>query len=195
MDSDPGALARRFEAIDEQVDALVAATGLACPSGCGACCLSPEVEAAPEELELLAQEWVRRGEARALLDRLAALEAEGRRQCALYRPSSEDGRQGRCGAYAWRPLVCRLFGFAARHDRRGQPELVLCAVMSAAAPEATAQAARQVAAGAPAPLFGDHAHGLIADLGGRGSERLPINQALRQALERALLHARLAAGE
>lgn len=195
MDSDLGTLGARFEAIDREVDALVAATGLACPPGCGACCLSPEVEAAPEELALLAQEWVRRGEALALLERLATLETEGRRQCALYRPSSEDGRQGRCGAYAWRPLVCRLFGFAARHDRRGRTELVVCAVMSSAAPETTAAAARQVAAGTPAPLFGDHAHGLIADFGGRGTERLPINQALRQALERALLSARLSAAE
>jgi uncharacterized protein len=184
-------LVARFAAIDAEVDALVASTGLACPPGCGACCLSPEVEAAPEELAYWADEWVRRGSAEATLARLSALESAGSSTCVLYEPSSSDGRSGRCGAYAWRPLICRLFGFAARTNRLEQKELVVCKTMAAASPARTQAAATAVQAGSPAPDFATHAHGLIADLGGLGGTRLPINQALKQALHKRLLKQQL----
>lgn len=189
------ALGAHFQALDGEIAALQAATGLACPPGCGACCLSPEVEAAPEELTLWAEEWVLQGRAEATLARLETLEAEGIPTCALYEPSSADGRDGRCGAYAWRPLVCRLFGFAARTNRHEQKELVVCRTMAAASPAVTRSAALAVAAGLPAPDFASHAHGLSAALGGRGDRRLPINQALKAALQKRLLEQRLAALE
>ncbi|KAG1679645.1 hypothetical protein FOA52_006162 [Chlamydomonas sp. UWO 241] len=46
---------------------------------------------------------------------LAALEERASLLCALYEPEGGEGggARGRCGMYEQRPLVCRLFGFAA----------------------------------------------------------------------------------
>lgn len=177
-----------LERADVATRAFAARTGLACPPGCGACCLSPHVEASVAELRPLAAALVAQGRAEEVLARVAALEAAGEARCALYEPAPDDPRRGRCGAYELRPLVCRLYGFSARRDRAGAPELVACRTMRAAAPDAVARAAAAVA---EAPLMGDHAHALAADAPGEDGRRLPIDRALRRALEAALLRARL----
>lgn len=41
--------------------------------------------------------------------------------------NAEKINAGRCLTYKWRPLLCRLFGFAAVLDKNSRPELVTCA--------------------------------------------------------------------
>lgn len=177
-----------FARADAGTAALRAATSLACPPGCGACCLSPEVETTVAEVEPLARALVEEGRAGALIERLADAPAP----CALYVPEPDDPRRGRCSAYRDRPLVCRLFGFSARRDRQGQPELLACRTMRAGDPDGVARAARAVAAGeVEAPVSADLARALVSELPGEAGRLLPINVALARALERELLRARL----
>jgi len=180
----------RLAAIDGEVEHFVAASGLACPPGCGACCLSPEVEATVVELAPMAAALIDAGRAEATLAALAA--APRPAPCVLYQPDPADPRRGRCSAYATRPLICRLFGFGARHGRDGRPELVTCKTMRAADPERMAAVSADELLVRRAPIMADHAHGLAADFPGEGTELLPINAALEQALHRELLHRRMA---
>lgn len=185
--------AEHFERADRATEELARRTGLACPPGCGACCLSPLVETIDAEVRPLAAALVDEGRAPFVLARLDALAAAGDRRCALYEPEEKDPRRGRCGAFALRPLVCRLFGFAARRDRLGRPELIACSVMRAADPATVERAREDVRAGAAVPLLGDHVRAIAAEDPTGGARQVPINDALRSALERELLARRIAA--
>jgi len=188
-------LVARFARADALTGGLRERAGLACPPGCGACCLSPEVETTALELRPLARELARAGRAGALLAELARRASAGDARCVLYAPEPGDARRGRCTAYGLRPLVCRLFGFAARRDRAGRLELVACRTMRAWDPAAVSRAERDVAAGGTAAVLPDEAHALAAEFPDAGARRLPINAALARALERELLRCRLRALE
>lgn len=178
-----------LRAIDDATSRFAAATGLRCPDGCGRCCLSPSVETTAGELAPLADEIVRRGAAGALLERLEASGGAG--CCVLYESDAADPARGRCSMYAWRPSICRLFGFAGRRDGDGRPRFRACRVHVETAPAVAAAAVETVERGDLAlPMFSEHAAAVIA--AADGSSRLePINVALHHAIERAALAARL----
>jgi Fe-S-cluster containining protein len=181
------ALIELFSRLEAETAAFAGTSGLRCPDGCGACCESPNVYTSAVELEPLAEELVARGEAEAALDRAAAA---GPGQCVFY--ASHGPGLGRCTVYALRPMICRLFGFAAVRDKQGQPELAGCRVHKAAQPEAMAHARALVAGGHPVPMMTDWQQ-RAAELGTSATGALvPINQAIQQALERALFAAALA---
>jgi len=170
-----------FSRLEAETSAFAGASGLRCPDGCGACCESPNVYTTVVELEPLAQELVARGEAEAALERAAVA---GPGQCVFY--ASHGPGQGQCTVYALRPMICRLFGFAAVRNKQGEPELAGCRVHKAAQPEAMAHARALVAGGQPVPMMTDWQQ-QAAELGTSAtSELMPINQAIAQAMERAL---------
>lgn len=185
----------RLATAAEATEAFSAAHGLHCPPGCGACCLSPEVECSVTEWGPLVRELVREGRAEAVLAQLHAQLASGSSVCVFYAPEDGDPRRGRCQVYGLRPMICRLFGFSARRGRDGTPELVSCRVMREQDPAAVAAAAQAVREGAPAPVMGDLMGAVLTEAPGTDGRMLPINEALRVALERALLRARFEAAE
>lgn len=174
-----------LERLDEDTRALGNATGLGCPPGCGACCENPHIETTVLELLPAAFELLERGEAEHVLERPEVQGGEGR--CTFFEPSSSAGG-GRCGLYAHRPGICRLFGFASVHTRRGS-ELAACRVHRLTAPHVVSAAERHVAEGGRAGNFaswGVEVAGLEPTL---GTHPLPFNEALRQALVRVLSEA------
>ena len=185
----------RLATAAEATEAFSAAHGLHCPPGCGACCLSPEVECSVTEWGPLVRELVREGRAEAVLAQLHAQLASGSSVCVFYAPEDGDPRRGRCQVYGLRPMICRLFGFSARRGRDGTPELVSCRVMREQDPAAVAAAAQAVREGAPAPVMGDLMGAVLTEAPGTDGRMLPINEALRVALERALLRVRFEAAE
>jgi hypothetical protein len=90
--------------------------------------------------------------------------------------------------------MCRLFGFAAAAGSGSRPELAVCGVMRAAIPDQTRAAAEAVRwGGLKAPVMREWslaAYRLDPTL---GSQPLPINAALKQALERVGLERSYAA--
>lgn len=182
-----GQVTALYTRLDREVAAFAAASRLSCPQGCGACCLSETVEATVVEMLPLALELLRTGEGEKLL---AELTADTRnRRCILYRQEwTEQGRWG-CSPYPHRPVVCRLFGFAGNLDRHGNPRLALCRVMKAAGVDGE----RLILDNWQSPMVrfataGLAVRGIHPDL---GREALPINEALRRAIEMVELSFRL----
>jgi Fe-S-cluster containining protein len=192
VESDLGRVREQLELASSATAAFAAEQALSCPPGCGACCLSTEVECTVAELGPLAAELVERGTATAVLDQARAAPLGA---CVLYVPEAQEARRGRCSEYRLRPRICRLFGFAGRSNRAGANELVACRVMRAADPLGVARAVTAVAAGAPVPLYGTHFADRSADEAGAGGRLRPINEALTLALERELLRRHLASSE
>jgi len=177
-----------YARIDAQTEAFARASGLCCPAGCGACCLSPEVEATELEMEWMAEHLLEQGLAEAVLERIAASGTPS--PCVLYVPEAGNPRQGRCGHYGQRPVLCRLFAFAAVQDKTGRARLAACRVHREEQPEAAEAAVRAVEEGTlPVPLFAAAARGLLDIDPERGALRLPINAALRGALARVMARA------
>jgi hypothetical protein len=124
---------------------------------------------------------IRRGEAAMWIERVVSAGAPS--QCVFYQPDEEMPGNGRCQMYLWRPTLCRLFGFAAVMDKSGQPRLAACAKHKQLFSRDVAMADVAIANGFPIPRFGDW-QTQIANLDPYwGHQQMPINQALRVALE------------
>ena len=149
------ALLALYQAADHAVAGFADATGLRCPDGCGACCANSTPMVSSLEAAAIADELVRRGRAEAVL---AEARVAGDRRCALY---DGDDRHGRCTVYALRPVMCRLYGFAAV-QRDGQPDLSVCRVHAMAIPEAVGAAVALVDGGGAVPEFADWAAQSVA---------------------------------
>jgi len=166
-----------YRDLDKAVAGFATRTGLFCPTGCGQCCSSEKVEATVLECLPLAFELFRTLQAELILKRLEKNGDEKR--CILYRPDySEAGLWG-CTQYPYRAVVCRLFGFAGNPDREGKARLAMCRVMK----QNNLQGATCLDdPEAPMPLFVDAGMRITALHPGMGTRRMPINEALREAL-------------
>lgn len=173
--------------IDQQIADFQAATQLHCPSGCGWCCENPTVEATPLEMLPLALELFRRGEADQWLARATQIYQAGGNAtgvCVFYRPDPLVEGNGRCQVYQWRPSICRLFGFATVTSKVGQPELAACVRHKALLPDIVAATQEAIAQGLPAPSFAQLSQQVANIDPYLGRQQMPINQALKIALER-----------
>ena len=175
-------LLKIYQDMDRQVRSFQAATGLACGPGCGHCCENPSVETAVLELLPLATDLWRRGLAEIYLQKLEPLKLF--QPCVFYQAEIPAGAAGHCGCYDLRPTICRLFGFATRLDKDGTREVVTCAQMKTAVPAAYERVCQRLAAGLKAPELAPFSRRVMAVDFALSQERIPINHALRAAIER-----------
>lgn len=191
-----------YQSADEQTAAVSAGAQLACPTGCGMCCIRTPPHVSVSDMAPIARAAIAAGEGEALLDRARAVVAgadashDGDRSgpplrgsgragpCVLFAPGQLPGG---CTVYAIRPIICRLFAFAAVRDKHGSLELAVCREHTALDPAAPARAAAYLQ-DHPAPVFSEFqsdAH----DPDDGSVDLMPINLALVAALERELLRA------
>ncbi len=175
----------RVEEIYRRADAattrLADVTGLQCPTGCGRCCHSPHVESTLLECLPLAFASHRDGSASALWEQLRTTTSP---RCILFQPDPiQPEENGRCGAYSHRPLLCRLFGFAATRDKYGQAHLAACRIHQQVAPGPITSARTWVSSHTDEKTFDQWSREIESLEPELGTRRLPINQALLAALE------------
>ena len=179
-----------YAQMDKSVAAFQLKSGLRCPTGCGACCPSAHVEVTVLEMLPIAHEILRQGGAAEWLQRLASHENAGR--CQLYLAEPQEEAAGHCGFYKWRPSLCRLFGFAAVRGRNGEMILSVCRQIKQTDPRAACAAVHLVDQAPCFIHFGTQVYALDPVL---GNAQLPINTALRHAIERLGLHLAFTYGE
>jgi Fe-S-cluster containining protein len=167
-----------YARIDKAVAEFQLRSGLRCPSGCGLCCPTADVRVTVLEMLPMAREIFLNHDAGAWMDRLAAQPVAGR--CILF-SEEQIPSAGHCSFYTWRPVLCRLFGYAAVRSRTGANALSVCKYIRQNDPEA-ATAAMAYAGEAPCFIhYGSRVYALDPVL---GNELMPINTALRRAIER-----------
>lgn len=175
--------------LDEEIAAFAEKTKLCCPHGCGECCNSEKVEATILECIPLAFELFRTCQAELLLKRLERNGDE--KQCILFRPDFIEKGEWGCTQYQHRALICRLFGFAGNRDRSGNPILAMCRIMKPGRETASYALSDEKA---PMPLFTVGGMRITSLHPSLGSQRLPINQALMQALYKVGIYLDMAEG-
>ena len=174
-----------YREIDQKTARLQSAFGLRCPHLCGACCDNPEVEATVLETLPLAEEIYLRNELDSLLGALEERRNQADFRCVLFLANPGVPGTGMCSCYRFRPLVCRLFVFAARRNKFGNLELSTCKLIKLREPEAVRKAETAISEGRLDVAVYQNSFMRIASLQpGIGFRRLPINVALKEALER-----------
>ena len=168
-----------FEDIDRQTAAFAKESGLKCKSGCGACCTNPQIETTVAEVMPLAAYLWSSGQA---VEPILATSSKG--VCVFYRPDPQDASRGRCGIYPYRPGICRLFGFAARRDKHGKSVLVTCKIIKESQPQICQGIQENSKDSLNAPMLSTYACAVANIDPSQGQMLLPINQAIRQAVEK-----------
>ncbi len=171
-----------YREIDTETDRFRQIFGLSCPDLCGSCCESRQVEATVLEVLPLAGEMFVRKETDVWIPILQAKAREEATPCVLYRPEAGNTGRGRCGFYGFRPLVCRLFGFASRRNKKGVLEPCLCGRVKDRWPAESGRSGALFSGEAQLPPYQDRFMRIAAMHPIYGVKRLPINTALLEAL-------------
>jgi uncharacterized protein len=188
-------LTELYAELDRQTAQFKKGAELDCPKYCQKCC-TPErakIEASAFECLPLAVHLWRQGEAEFYLQEIA--ESREGDPCVLHNPNHLRGDSWGCNHYAWRPLICRLFGFSATLDKRGGKRIALCRSLKETDPEAEKRASRRMAEGLQVPILADGARKASFLDPHFGEKRHPINQGLKIALEKVGLRSHLLEGE
>ena len=171
-----------FYQLEQEIAQFEQVSGMYCVSGCGKCCTYPDVEASPLEFLPWAFHLFLNGEAEKTLLMLNEIKSSN---CLIYKPLSIIG-QGRCGNYKYRGLICRLFGFGANTDKYGNLRLATCKIIKEGQADDYNTTSEAITKGLHVPVFTEYYMQLNQIDFNLGNMILPINKALKMALEEVL---------
>ena len=171
-----------FHQLEKETAAFQNNTGLSCLSGCGRCCTHPAIEASPLEFLPWAFHLFLTGEAEKMLQILREIQTT---TCVNYQPLTLVD-QGHCKTYRYRGLICRLFGYGASTDKYGKLRLATCKVIKEGQAENFASASEKISQGLSVPVFTEYYMQLNQIDFRLGNIIVPVNKALRLALEEVL---------
>lgn len=173
-----------FDRLEIEITAFKSETNLHCNKGCGKCCSKPNIEASPLEFLPWAFHLFLNGQAE---ETLVQLSATSNNNCLLYRPLSVlEHHKGSCSNYKYRGLICRLFGYAASTDKYGKLRLATCAIIKEEQFQKFTIAETAIGKGQYVPVFTDYYMKLAQIDYNMGTILLPINEALKIAIEEVL---------
>lgn len=168
--------------LDRDIALFKRNTGLKCAAGCSACCNYESIEATVLEFLPFAYHSYRLG----LMDQhFDELEGAVSGVCAFHQ-QRKDGWG--CSIYPVRGLICRLFGFSATLDKNSHPILAACKELKGSDPATIAIVSDFIASGGRIPVFCSYYSTLAGIDPALGSRMLPINLALKNALETVYFH-------
>ncbi|NCB39381.1 MAG: YkgJ family cysteine cluster protein [Erysipelotrichia bacterium] len=153
-----------------------------CESFCAECCRYNDVTAT--SLEFLPFAW--HAYKLGLLEQwLEDLEKNESQQCIFLR---QDADKWGCKIYPVRGLICRLFGFSAITDKNGRPVYAACRILKQHRPETASRAGLYVVGGGKVPVISTYYRRLASIDPSTGNDFMPINQAIKKALEIVYFH-------
>lgn len=173
-----------FDRLETEIAAFKVETHLSCKAGCGKCCSTPHIEASPLEFLPWAFHLFLNGKAE---ETLVELNTNKTKSCLLYQSLSVlENHKGSCSNYRYRGLICRLFGYAANTDKFGKLRLVTCKIIKEEQSVDLTKAEELINKGKYVPVFSDY-YMRLAQIDLRmGVISLPINEALKIAIEEVL---------
>ncbi len=171
-----------FHQLEVESAQFEVSSGLSCVSGCGKCCTYPDIEASPLEFLPWAFHLFIHDEAEKTLSLLNQNKSPN---CIIYKPLTLLGK-GQCSNYKYRGLICRLFGFAANTDKYGKLRLATCKIIKENQAEQYATTQEAITQGLSVPVFTEYYMRLGQIDFHMGNIILPINKALKMAIEEVL---------
>lgn len=173
-----------FDQLENEITSFQSETHLHCRSGCGKCCTTPDIDASPLEFLPWALYLFLNGKAEEML---AELNDKTNSNCHIYRPLTVlDRNNGSCSNYRYRGLICRLFGYAASRDKYGELRLATCKIIKEEQLQNYMDTQDAIGKGLYVPVFTDYYMQLAQIDYSMASCILPINEALKMAVEEVL---------
>lgn len=173
-----------FIKLENEITVFKSETSLHCLTGCGKCCSKPDIDASPLEFLPWAFHLFLNGKAE---ETLLELNNSSVATCHIYRPLALiEEYNGSCSNYNYRGLICRLFGYAASRDKYGQLRLATCKIIKENQLENFNNAEEAISKGLYIPIFTDYYMQLSQIDYGLATTMLPINDALKRAIEEVL---------
>lgn len=170
-----------FKALDEHIASFQASTHLHCKFGCGKCCFKSDIEATAIEFLPFAYSLYKQDLA---FDWLMKLRDNKDPLCLILNPTSD--KQGLCSEYAYRGLICRLFGYSARTNKYGKKELVTCQIIKTEQSADFKSAEAMIAEGTEVPVMSAYYMKLRSIDQQLAQDFYPINEAIKRAIETVL---------
>jgi Fe-S-cluster containining protein len=171
-----------FKDLEKESIQFEKSSGLSCVAGCGKCCTHPDIEASPLEFFPWAFHLFLQGEAENTLKLLADTKSS---TCFIYQPLAFVDK-GNCSTYKNRGLICRLFGFSANTDKYGKLRLATCKIIKEGQAEKYETINASINQGLKVPIFTEYYMRLSQIDFRLGNRIMPVNQALKLALEEVL---------
>jgi Fe-S-cluster containining protein len=168
-----------FHQLDQEASQFEKVSKISCVSGCGKCCTYLNIEASPLEFLPWAFHLFLNGEA----EKTYSLLLKNHRPICLNYKSLSIINKGRCDSYQYRGLICRLFGFAANTDKYGNLRLATCEIIKNTQANSYKSASEAITKGLKVPVFTEYYMQLNQIDFRLGNILLPINKALKMALE------------
>ena len=175
-------LLRLYGRLDRDIERFKKSTGIKCAAGCGRCCENPEVETTVLECLPIAVELWRQNQAEDWLKKAEARQLSG--PCVFYQPHPHMPGHGRCSVYPWRPLICRLFGFSANTDKNNQTTFVTCATIKKLYADQYIETQTRIGKGLSIPAMFSYSLEVMNINPELGKKQLPINEAIKIAIEK-----------
>lgn len=173
-----------FSQLEKETAKFKLYSKLDCISGCGKCCIKNDIEASPLEFLPWSFQVFLDGKADEVLSELKNRQSD---ECFLYNHISLiDNNIGNCSDYYHRGLICRLFGNAVNRDKYGQTELLTCKIIKNSYPEDYKRVSSQIANIKHIPVCTEYYMRLQQIDFKLGNMIVPINMAMRIALEEVL---------
>jgi uncharacterized protein len=170
-----------YEKLNNDISRFQRSSGLHCQAGCGKCCNNPKVETTVLEMIPLAVELWREGQGEHWLNESAKVEFKG--PCVFYKADPLVEGNGRCSVYHLRPLICRLFGFSAITDKNNQKKLLTCPIIKSQCADLETLE-KKINEDMFVPKTTDYTMQVMHMDPQLGQKQLPINEALKLALEK-----------
>jgi uncharacterized protein len=183
-------LLKIYRQIDRKVAVFKKKSALECIPGCGECCRAAGVCASVLEMQPAARHLWEKGALDFWLDKIDL--KDDKSPCVFYSAAVLDNG-GHCHIYPFRPLICRLFGFSGRRNKKEKTELMVCNRMKAAYPALVTQVAAMVEEALQPPLFTNYIMKIYAVSLNLANESLNVNIAFAKAAEIIGYHGGLAA--
>lgn len=181
------AVERLYSRLDAEIASFVSATGLGCVAACGRCCTKPDIEATILEFLPFAYHAHKAGVAVDIWEQLKIQNTENPDQlCTLFSPILVGDGRGFCSDYAYRGMICRLFGYSTRTTKDGTRAHLACNTMKTEKPDELIRVNELIQSGGHAPNTSDYGYALIGIDRELGTLRFPINMAIQKALEYVL---------
>lgn len=171
-----------FHQLEQDGNEFKKSSGISCLTGCGKCCTYSNIEASPLEFLPWAFHLFLNGEAEKTLIILNKTQSA---TCLIYKPLAIID-QGRCSNYKYRGLICRLFGFAANTDKYGNLRLATCKIIKEGQSDNYNSTSEAITKGLHVPVFTEYYMRLNQIDFHLGKTILPVNKALKIALEEVL---------
>jgi len=174
------ALEELYNEVDQKIASWIESSSLTCISGCGLCCSKFEPDVISLEADYAALYLCY--EKPLLLEKLDPLFTA--KHCIFY----DQDQAAHCRIYPARPLLCRLFAFAAVSSKDNNPAFCLCTEMK---PELTKRLYKgkeiEEYFHSPLPLMHDYSIRMNNILAGAVINPLPLRNSIFQSINKIRL--------